>query len=78
MNGTLYNPAVEQTIRVWDCNHDSTDEINHLLHEGWQVVSVTGAGAGAGAAAQDNRYGTPEFAMHTAVYFFVVLERRRS
>lgn len=79
MSGSLYNAAVDQTVRVWSSQDrsDSTKEIDALLREGWQVVSVTGAGAGAGAPTGEREYGPP-VAIDTRVYFFVVLERRRS
>jgi hypothetical protein len=61
VSGTLYNPAVEQRVVVWHSHAFNIDEINGMLNDGWQVVSVTGAGGG-----------------NDAVFFFVVLERRRS
>jgi hypothetical protein len=68
VSGTLYNPAVEQTVRVWSSHSADTEEINNLLKDGWQIVSVTGAGAGGG--------GEDSYSHEHS--FFVVLERRRS
>ncbi len=64
MGGMIYNPSVEQTFRVWRSPDGCDEGIEELLRDGWQIVSVTGAGA--------------SHPTDSDVYFFVVLERRRS
>jgi hypothetical protein len=66
MNALSFTPGFEQTTRVY-CGTEHTarlDEINNLLREGWQVVSVTPAAK-------------PGYGHHYPdIFFYVVLERR--
>lgn len=69
MSTVLYNPAIEQRVLIVDSfpnatSYNTITELNGLLSDGWQVVSVTSAGAAA-----------PGW---WCIQFFVILERRRS
>jgi hypothetical protein len=68
VNAMMFNPSVEQTIRVY-CSYEHNErlgEINSMLKSGWQVASVTPAEKGG--------YGN----QYPDVYFLIVFERRLS